>query len=52
MGHDVCYSTVFYALQELEYSNKECFIRQQHELSERLEYDFGEVKLIIKGKSE
>ncbi len=52
MGHDVCYSTVFYALQELEYSNKECFIRQQHNLGERLEYDFGEVKLIINGKSE
>ena len=47
LGHDVCYCTVFYALQELEYSNKECFIRQQHNLGERLEYDFGEVKLQI-----
>lgn len=52
MGYDVCYSTVFYALQELEYNNKECFIRQQHELGERLEYDFGEVKLIINDKLE
>ena len=50
MGHDVCYSTVLYALQELEYSKKECFIRQQHELGERLEYDFGEVHLTIDGK--
>lgn len=50
LGYDVCYSTVFYALQELEFSKKECFIRQQHELGERLEYDFGEVKLNINGK--
>lgn len=50
MGHDVCYSTVLYALQELEYGNKECFIRQQHELGERLEYDFGEVHLTIDSK--
>ena len=50
LGHDVCYSTVLYALQELEYNKKECFIRQQHELGERLEYDFGEVHLTIDGK--
>jgi len=28
---------------------KECFIRQDYEFGERLEYDFGEVKLLING---
>ena len=29
---------------------KECFIRQEYNYSDRLEYDFGEVKLVIDGE--
>ena len=30
-------------------SSKECFVKQVYEYGERLEYDFGEVKLLING---
>lgn len=31
---------------------KECFIKQQYDYGDRLEYDFGEVKLVIDGKAD
>jgi len=30
---------------------KECFIRQQYDYGDRLEYDFGEVKLVVSRES-
>ena len=48
-GFDVGYSTVVAQINKIKRSGKECFIRQDYEYGDRLEYDFGEVKLIIKG---
>lgn len=48
-GFDISYSTIAVKINEKLKKNKECFIRQSYELGDRLEYDFGEVKLIING---
>jgi transposase len=48
-GYEVGYSTVVTEINKIKGSGKECFIRQDYDFGDRLEYDFGEVKLIIKG---
>ena len=48
-GFDVSYSSVANEIAKIKNSGKECFIRQDYEFGDRLEYDFGEVKLVING---
>lgn len=50
-GYDIGRSTINNALTVLRSSErkKEVFIRQQHDFGDRVEYDFGEVRLIIGG---
>ena len=48
-GFDVSYSSVANEIAKIKNSGKECFIRQDYEFGDRLEYDFGEVKLVIHG---
>lgn len=48
-GYDISYSTIAVKINEKLNKNKECFIRQSYDLGDRLEYDFGEVKLLING---
>jgi hypothetical protein len=50
-GYDIGYSTIAGKINEKVNKNKECFIRQSYELGDRLEYDFGEIKLLINGVS-
>jgi transposase len=44
-GFDISRSTIDIELARLRRRSKEVFIRQKYELGDRLEYDFGEVKL-------
>lgn len=48
-GHIISFSTISIKIREKRNKSKECFIRQDYEYGDRLEYDFGEVKLIIDG---
>jgi hypothetical protein len=48
-GFDISYSTICIKLREKRNKSKECFIKQQYEFGDRLEYDFGEVRLTIDG---
>ena len=48
-GFSVSYSTVAFEIKKIKEFGKECFIRQDYEFGDRLEYDFGEVKLVING---
>lgn len=48
-GFSLSYSTVVLEMKRIKNSGKECFIRQDYDFGDRLEYDFGEVKLIIDG---
>jgi transposase len=48
-GHDISYSTIASKIKEKRNKAKECFIKQSYEYGERLEYDFGEVTLMING---
>lgn len=50
-GYDIGETTVRNYIKELKMS-RETFIRQDYEFGDRLEYDFGEVALIIKGVKE
>ena len=36
-------------IRKFKQSGNECFIKQDYEFGDRLEYDFGEVKLVING---
>lgn len=46
-GYDIGYSTIAAKINEKINKSKECFIKQSYELGDRLEYDFGEVKLVL-----
>ncbi len=46
-GHDIGKSTISKKIKEKQDKVKECFIRQDYDYGNRLEYDFGEVKLVI-----
>lgn len=49
MGFDISYPTVCNYIRE-NYYQKDAFIRQEYRLGETLEFDWGEVKISIKGK--
>jgi len=49
-GHDIGLTTVTTQLKEKRNKIAEAFIRQEYDFGDRLEYDFGEVKLVIKGE--
>lgn len=49
-GYDIGIATICNALAKLRERQKHVYIRQQYGLGERLEYDFGEVRLIIGGE--
>jgi transposase len=48
-GFDIGLTTVSMHLAEKRKAVREAFIRQEYELGDRLEYDFGEVRLIVAG---
>ena len=48
-GFPLSYSTVVVEMKRIKNSGNECFIRQDYDYGDRLEYDFGEVKLEING---
>jgi transposase len=49
-GYDIGRCTINIALARIRSRNKNVFIRQQYEYGDRVEYDFGEVRLIIGGE--
>lgn len=49
-GYDISYSTICNYIKNT-YDKKEAFVRQEYDLGETLEFDWGEVKLNIAGKS-
>jgi transposase len=49
-GFDISYSRIAVIINQKLNKTKECFIKQRYEYGDRIEYDFGEVKLIINGK--
>lgn len=49
-GFDISYPSIANYVRKKREKTKECFIRQDYELGDRLEYDFGGVKLIIGGQ--
>jgi transposase len=48
-GFDVSEATINAELAKIRKRQKEVFIRQEYDLGDRLEYDFGEVELILDG---
>ena len=48
-GYDIGYTTVCNYIRNT-FDKKEAFIRQEYNLGETLEFDWGDVKLIINGK--
>jgi transposase len=48
-GYEVGEATINIALAKIRKRQKEVFIRQQYDLGDRLEYDFGEVNLVLGG---
>lgn len=48
-GFSLSYSTIVLEIKRIKSSGNECFIRQNYDFGDRLEYDFGEVKLVING---
>ena len=49
-GFPLSYSTVVLEMKRIKSSENECFIRQDYDFGDRLEYYFGEVKLIAQRK--
>lgn len=49
-GHDIGYTTVCAAVNDIERKSREAFIRQEYNLGDAAEFDWGEVKLIIDKK--
>ena len=48
-GYDIGITVVADHIKEKRHQLAEVFIRQEYNFGDRLEYDFGEVKLVIKG---
>jgi transposase len=48
-GFDISKSTISNKIREKRNQPKECYIRQKYDYGDRLEYDFGEVRLVIDG---
>ena len=51
-GFDISLSTIGNKIREKRNKSKECFVRQDYDFGDRLEYDFGEVKLLLDGEVE
>ena len=51
-GYNIGETTIRTEINRLKDKPKECFINQQYEYGDRLEYDFGEFKAIIEDESE
>lgn len=49
-GFDISYPSIAVYVRKKRNINKECFIKQEYDFADRLEYDFGEAKLLIAGK--
>ena len=49
-GHDIGITVVSTRVKEKRQKQAEAFIRQEYDYGDRLEYDFGEVKLVIGGE--
>lgn len=49
-GFDISLGSVSHHIKIKRDKAKECFIRQQYDFGDRLEYDFGEVKLVVDGE--
>jgi len=49
-GFDIGYTTVCNAITDIDRKQREAYIRQEYSPGESAEFDWGEVKLIIKGK--
>jgi len=47
LGHDIGKTTISTKIREKRSKYNECFIRQEYAYGDRLEFDFGEVKLVI-----
>lgn len=45
-GFDISYPSIAVYVRKKRNLNKECFIKQEYDFADRLEYDFGEVKLL------
>lgn len=50
-GFDVGLSTISNKIREKRNTIKECFVRQEYDYGSRMEFDFGEVKLLINGQT-
>ena len=48
-GFTASYSSVAVEISKMKNQGQECFIKQDYDFADRLEYDFGEVKLVING---
>jgi transposase len=48
-GHDIGKTTISDKIKQKRDKRKECFIKQLYDFGDRLEYDFGEAKLVIGG---
>lgn len=48
-GFDIGQSTIGNKIREKRNKTKECYIRQKYDYGDRLEFDFGEVGLVIDG---
>lgn len=48
-GHEIGRTTLSTYIRKKREEKKEAFIKQEYELGDRLEYDFGDVKLVIDG---
>ena len=48
-GFSLSYPTVVLEIKRIKSSGNKCFIKQDYDFGDRLEYDFGEVKLVING---
>lgn len=46
LGFDIGKSTISTKIKEKRNWKKECFIRQEYDFGDRLEFDFGEIKLV------
>lgn len=51
-GFDISYPSIANYVRKKRNKKKECFIRQEYDLGDRLEYDFGQVKLVIDEQTE
>ena len=49
-GYDISYGTVLRTIKSLVHTQKEAFIKAEHQPGQVCEFDWGEVKLIIDGQ--